>query len=193
MHYRVWSEAHQTYNYFVLTAIKHAANEKDIDLAVAAARKAFNTTWGKNVTGPERSRLMNKFADLIERDQEALAALESLNNGKPMRFAKSVSDTLSLSCNHADTECAAARRDFDIADSIQCLRYYAGWADKITGQVSALHFHCFLRSSGAKILSKIACRQWRSITRPSWHLLVTIPSGYVVKCMFFFPQHFRPC
>ncbi|KAG2013750.1 aldehyde dehydrogenase [Coprinopsis cinerea AmutBmut pab1-1] len=89
-----------------------AASEKDIDVAVAAAREAFNTTWGKNVTGWERARLLHKLADLMERDAQELAELESLNNGKPVRIA----------------------RDFDIGDSIQCLRYYAGWADKITGQ-----------------------------------------------------------
>ncbi|TFK55757.1 NAD-aldehyde dehydrogenase [Heliocybe sulcata] len=89
-----------------------AGSAADIDVAVAAARKAFNTTWGKNVTGFERSRLMNKLADLMERDAEMLAELETLNNGKPVRVA----------------------RDFDIGDSVQCVRYYAGWADKITGQ-----------------------------------------------------------
>ncbi|KAJ3999517.1 aldehyde dehydrogenase domain-containing protein [Lentinula boryana] len=89
-----------------------AGSSKDIDVAVAAARLAFRTTWGKNVTGWERSRLMNKLADLIERDKQELAELETLNNGKPVAVA----------------------RDFDIGDSIQCLRYYAGWADKITGQ-----------------------------------------------------------
>jgi len=93
-----------------------AGSEKDIDIAVAAARKAFNTTWGKNVTGFERSRLLNKLADLIERDQQILAEVESFNNGKPVKIA----------------------RDFDIGDSVQCLRYYAGWADKITGQTIEL-------------------------------------------------------
>ncbi|KII94734.1 hypothetical protein PLICRDRAFT_33547 [Plicaturopsis crispa FD-325 SS-3] len=89
-----------------------AGSEKDIDVAVAAARKAYKTTWGKNVTGFERSKLINKLADLIERDQQQLAELETLNNGKPVKIA----------------------RDFDIGDSIACLRYYAGWADKIVGQ-----------------------------------------------------------
>lgn len=89
-----------------------AASEKDIDIAVAAARQAFVTTWGKNVTGWERSRLLHKLADLIERDADELAELEALNNGKPVKMA----------------------RDFDIGDSVQCLRYYAGWADKLTGQ-----------------------------------------------------------
>ncbi|KAJ7179236.1 NAD-aldehyde dehydrogenase [Mycena filopes] len=89
-----------------------SGSSKDIDAAVAAARKAFNTTWGKNVTGFERSRLLNRLADLIEQNAQELAELESLNNGKPVRIA----------------------RDFDIGDSVQCLRYYAGWADKLAGQ-----------------------------------------------------------
>jgi aldehyde dehydrogenase (NAD+) len=64
------------------------ASAKDIDIAVAAARKAFRTTWGKNVTGTERGRLLNKLADLMERDVQELAELESLNNGKPVRVAR---------------------------------------------------------------------------------------------------------
>ncbi|KAF7792131.1 hypothetical protein EIP86_003161 [Pleurotus ostreatoroseus] len=89
-----------------------AGSTKDIDAAVAAAREAFKTTWGKNVSGFERSRLINKLADLIERDAQELGDLECLNNGKPMKIA----------------------RDFDVGDSVGCLRYYAGWADKIVGQ-----------------------------------------------------------
>ncbi|KAH9846702.1 NAD-aldehyde dehydrogenase [Lenzites betulinus] len=89
-----------------------AGSAKDIDAAVSAARQAFKTTWGKNVTGAERQRLLNKLADLIERDAEELAELEALNNGKPVKIA----------------------RHIDVAESIKCLRYYAGWADKILGQ-----------------------------------------------------------
>ena len=65
-----------------------AASAKDIDVAVAAASNAFKTTWGKNVTGFERSRLINKLADLIERDQQELAEIETLNNGKPLKIAR---------------------------------------------------------------------------------------------------------
>ena len=61
---------------------------KDSDLAVAAARSAFKTTWGKNASGFERSRLLNKLADLIERDAQQLAEIETLNNGKPLKIAR---------------------------------------------------------------------------------------------------------
>lgn len=60
-------------------------------MAVAAAREAFNTTWGKNVTGWERAQLLHKLADLVERDAQELAELEALNNGKPVRIARCVS------------------------------------------------------------------------------------------------------
>jgi aldehyde dehydrogenase (NAD+) len=65
-----------------------SGSAKDIDVAVAAAREALSTTWGKNVSGFERSRLLNRLADLMERDAQELAELESLNNGKPVRIAR---------------------------------------------------------------------------------------------------------
>ncbi len=66
------------------------ASERDVDIAVEAARKAFRETWGKNVSGFERSRLINKLADLMERDQQILGELECLNNGKPVKIARCV-------------------------------------------------------------------------------------------------------
>jgi hypothetical protein len=111
---------------------------------VAAARKAFNTAWGKKVTGTERARLIAKLADLMERDMQDLAELESLDNGKPIRIARCV-----LSCPyvriHYWTD-VFKNSDADIADSIGCLRYYAGWADKIQGKVRHRHFLSLLLS-----------------------------------------------
>lgn len=112
------------------------ASAKDIDVAVAAARKAFATTWGKNITGFERSKLINRLADLIERDQQELAEIETLNNGKPLKVARYI--TLFQVLMQMFNLVVVRARDYDIGDSIQCLRYYAGWADKITGQVGAI-------------------------------------------------------
>ncbi|OJJ62507.1 hypothetical protein ASPSYDRAFT_41174 [Aspergillus sydowii CBS 593.65] len=86
------------------------ATEKDVDTAVAAARAAFEGSW-RQVTPSERGRLINKLADLMERDIDTLAAIEALDNGKAFTMAK-----------------------VDTANAIGCLRYYAGWADKIHGQ-----------------------------------------------------------
>ncbi|BGO91993.1 hypothetical protein NBRC10512v2_004257 [Rhodotorula toruloides] len=95
----------------VITSVAHGKSE-DVDKAVAAARKAFKTTWGKNVGPEERASLLLKLADLMERDQQLLAEIESVNGGKGVRIA----------------------RDLDIGDTIGCLRYYAGWAGKVHGE-----------------------------------------------------------
>lgn len=85
---------------------------KDVDLAVSAARDAFeNGPWSR-MDARDRGKLIHRLADLIEEEAGDLAALESLDNGKPIRDAKAA----------------------DLPLSIDCLRYYAGYADKIHGQ-----------------------------------------------------------
>jgi len=88
------------------------ATEKDVDIAVAAARKAFEGEW-RTVTPEARAKLLMKLSDLLERDAEVVSKLESLDNGKAVSMA------------------AAA----DIPMAYNCLRYYGGWADKIEGKV----------------------------------------------------------
>jgi aldehyde dehydrogenase (NAD+) len=84
----------------------------DIDAAVKAAREAFeNGPWSR-IDARERGRLMHRLADLMEEELDELAALESLDNGKPIRDARAA----------------------DLPLAIDCLRYYAGYADKIHGQ-----------------------------------------------------------
>src|SRR5437870_11730665 len=60
-------------------------DKADVDLAVKAARKAFETGPWPKMNASERGRLLHKLADLIEQHQEELAALETLDNGKPLR------------------------------------------------------------------------------------------------------------
>src|SRR4051794_41905734 len=62
-------------------------DKADVDLAVKAARKAFEDGPWPKMNASERGRLLNKLADLIEQNIEELAALESLDNGKPYRDA----------------------------------------------------------------------------------------------------------
>lgn len=92
------------------------ATAKDVDRAVQAARTAFETAWGTKVTPGERADVINKWATLIEQNIEQLAQLESMDQGKPVWMA----------------------RDVDLVDSIGCLRYYAGLADKIEGKTVEL-------------------------------------------------------
>lgn len=61
------------------------ATDKDVDLAVKAAQKAFETSWGRNTPGTERGKLMLKLATLIEEHADELAAIETLNSGERSR------------------------------------------------------------------------------------------------------------
>ncbi|KAG2120168.1 aldehyde dehydrogenase [Suillus cothurnatus] len=97
---------------YVITSVSEGT-PKDVDLAVEAAQTAFDTTWGLHAPGAQRSILMSKLVALMEKNADELAALEALDNGKTYNWARNV----------------------DVAGSINCIRYYAGWADKITGQV----------------------------------------------------------
>jgi len=92
------------------------AEKADVDLAVAAARRAFdNGAWAK--IGPSgRGKILWKLADLIERDLEELAELESIDNGKPYAVA----------------------RVADLPLTVDIFRYMAGWATKITGSTLPL-------------------------------------------------------
>ena len=83
----------------------------DIDAAVEAARDQFDGGEWSRMDARDRGILMYKLADLIEQEADELAALETLDNGKPIRDSRAA----------------------DIPLVIDCLRYYAGWADKIQG------------------------------------------------------------
>ena len=67
-----------------LTTKVSEATAKDVDIAVAAAKNAFETTWGLNAPGAQRAELLNKLGDLMVQHKEELAAIEALDNGKPV-------------------------------------------------------------------------------------------------------------
>jgi aldehyde dehydrogenase (NAD+) len=66
------------------------ATEEDVDIAVVAAQKAYDTTWGLNAPGSVRTGLLWKLAQLMERDALELAALEALDNGKILLICKNI-------------------------------------------------------------------------------------------------------
>src|SRR5438874_2252001 len=107
----------------------------DVDLAVTAARKAFEDGPWPRLSASERGRLLNKLADLIEARKEELAALESLDNGKPYR------DSL----------------EADLPLTIKCYRYYAGWADKNHGKTIPVegNFFCYTRHEPVGVVGQI--------------------------------------
>ncbi len=88
------------------------AGPEDAERAVAAARTALTGPWSK-LSAAQRGRLLYKFASLLREHSEELVALESLDGGKPI---------------------SSVRRQ-DVPAAIDCMEYYAGWPDKLTGDV----------------------------------------------------------
>jgi aldehyde dehydrogenase (NAD+) len=110
-------------------------DKADIDLAVKAARKAFEEGPWPRMNASERGRLINKLGDLIEQNREELAALETLDNGKPYR------DSINA----------------DLPLTIKCYRYYAGWADKIHGKTIPVdgNYFCYTRHEPVGVVGQI--------------------------------------
>src|ERR671930_69143 len=86
-------------------------DKAEIDKAVAAARRAFEGKWSK-VSARDRGRLLYKLAQLIESRAQELAALETADNGKPIREAQYI----------------------DLPGVVEHFEYFAGWATKIEGE-----------------------------------------------------------
>jgi len=89
------------------------ASDADVDRAVAAARTAFDDGRWSNLPPKVRERIINKLADLIEAHTAEFAELEAIDNGKPVGMATMV----------------------DIPGAVDHLRYMAGWASKLGGEV----------------------------------------------------------
>ena len=117
--------------------IAHVAegDAADVDAAVRAARKAFDEGPWPRMNARDRGRLMHRLCDLIEAEIDELAALESLDNGKPW----------------------ADSRKIDIPLALECLRYYAGWADKIQGSTIPVNgdYLCYTRREPVGVVGQV--------------------------------------
>jgi acyl-CoA reductase-like NAD-dependent aldehyde dehydrogenase len=92
------------------------SKEADVDAAVAAARRAFDDgAWWPGTPARERGRILLRAADIVRREQERLALLESTDSGKPIGDARE-----------------------DVAEVAFMFEYYGGWATKIDGDVQHL-------------------------------------------------------
>ncbi len=96
-------------------------DERDLDLAVAAARKAFDQGPWPRMSAADRGRIVWKLGDLIQQNLDEMARLESLNTGKTMFDSGKV----------------------EIPFAAEVFRYYAGWATKIHGETLALRDNAF--------------------------------------------------
>ena len=131
----------------------------DVDKAVKAARRAFESGPWKKMNARERGRLIYKLADLIEQHKEELAALETLDNGKPIR------DSLNA----------------DLPLAIDCYRYYAGWADKIEGKTIPINgpYFCYTRHEPVGVVGQII--PWNfPLLMMAWKLGPALAAGCTV-------------
>lgn len=112
-----------------------AGDAADIDLAVAAARKAFESGDWPKMDARDRGKLMNRLADLIEQHLEELAVLETFDNGKPITDSRTA----------------------DLPLVVDCLRYYAGWADKLEGKTIPIrgNYFCYTRHEPVGVAGQI--------------------------------------
>ena len=135
-------------------------DKADVEKAVKAAREAFKlgSPW-RTMDASQRGRLLHKLADLIERDQEYLARLETLDNGKPI--AESLYGNL--------------------PGTVESYRYYAGWADKIQGKTIPVDgsYACFTRHEPVGVCGQII--PWNApLWMQAWKLAPALCAGNTV-------------
>jgi len=144
----------------IIARVAHAG-PADVDAAVLAAAEAFQqgSAWRK-APAAERSRLLNALADLVEQNGDELAELESLDNGKPVAYA----------------------RQIDIPLTVAHFRYFAGWATKVEGEtipVSAPNMLCYTRKEPVGVCGQII--PWNfPLMMSSWKAAPALAAGCTV-------------
>lgn len=136
-----------------------AAGAADVDRAVSVARRAFEKGPWRKMNASERGRLLYRLADLIEAHADELARLESLDNGKPISVARRV----------------------DVAKTIACYRYFAGWADKIQGKTIPIdgEFFCYTRHEPIGVVGQIIPWNYPMLMQ-AWKLAPALATGNTV-------------
>ncbi len=135
------------------------AEAEDIDLAVKAARKAFEEGPWSRMSASQRSRLIYKLADLMEENKVELAQLETLDNGKP----------------YSETSKA------DVPLAVEHFRYFSGWATKIVGQTIPVqgNFFNYTRHEPVGVVGQII--PWNfPLLMAAWKLGAALATGCTV-------------
>jgi acyl-CoA reductase-like NAD-dependent aldehyde dehydrogenase len=142
-----------------ITTVAQAGAE-DVDRAVGAARKAFEDGPWTRTSGADRSRLINRLADLIDDHAEELAQLESLDNGKPVKLAQIV----------------------DVASTAAQLRHFAGWPERIYGATIPVRQPdtlCYTRKEPVGVCGQII--PWNfPMLMAAWKLAPALAAGCTV-------------
>lgn len=131
---------------------------EDVDVAVAAARRAFDTRKWIGIPSPQRSQIMWRIAELIDANAEQLARLESRNQGMPLNSARG-----------------------GVATVARVFRYYAGWADKLGGRSMELSaggrpFHAYTLKEPVGVAALII--PWNfPLLMASWKVAPALAAG----------------
>jgi aldehyde dehydrogenase (NAD+) len=135
------------------------ADAADVGKAVESARAAFEQGPWRKMKASERGRLLHRLADLIEKNADELARIESLDNGKPFSVARAV----------------------DVPKSIACYRYFAGWADKIHGKTIPIDgdFLCYTRHEPMGVVGQIIPWNFPMLMQ-AWKLAPALATGNTV-------------
>jgi aldehyde dehydrogenase (NAD+) len=135
------------------------ADAADVDIAVKAARAAFEHGPWRKMPASERGRLLFRLSELIEKNADELAGLEALDNGKPFAIAKAV----------------------DVAATAGCFRYFAGWADKVHGKTIPIdgEYFCYTRHEPVGVVGQII--PWNfPMLMLAWKLAPALATGNTV-------------
>src|ERR1700722_14382333 len=135
------------------------ADAADVNKAVQAARAAFERGPWRKTPASERGRLLQRLADLIEKNADELARLESLDKGKPVSVAKAV----------------------DVAATVACYRYFAGWADKVQGKTIPIDgdYFCYTRLEPVGVVGQIIPWNFPMLMQ-AWKLAPALATGNTV-------------
>ena len=137
-------------------------DKADIDAAVKAARKAFDSGPWSRLTASERGRLIWKLADLLEEHLEEFATLETLDNGKPLTVARAA----------------------DVPLAVDMFRYMAGWATKLEGTTIPIsvpytpgaNYHAYTLREPVGVVGQII--PWNfPLLMAAWKLAPALASG----------------
>ncbi len=136
-------------------------DKADIDLAVAAARRAFDSGPWSRMSPGERSRIVWKLGDLLEKHADEFAELEALDNGKPVTNA----------------------RKGDVQGSIEMFRYMAGWATRLNGETiqvsSPGNWHAYTLREPVGVVGQII--PWNfPLMMAAWKLAPALASGCTI-------------
>jgi phenylacetaldehyde dehydrogenase len=137
-------------------------DKADIDLAVAAARRAFEAGPWARMTPRDRSRIVWKIGDLLERHADEFAEIEALDNGKPV---------------------TNARKD-DVQGSIDVFHYMSGWATRLNGETITVskredHWHAYTLREPVGVVGQII--PWNfPLMMAAWKLAPALAAGCTI-------------